>query len=166
MGRHSYAIPTVHRYNGEACVVRVGHFASIGRDVEFLPGGNHHTDRVTTFPIRRVLKLDGIAADNVAPPGDVIVGNDVWIGRGARIVGSITIGDGAIVAAYSVVTKDVEPYAVVAGAPATFKRHRFTKDVQNGLLRVAWWNWTDEQIIERVDDLMSPDIEAFLLKYG
>lgn len=125
MGRHSYAIPLVHHYEGDDYLVRVGHFTSIALDVEFLPGGNHHTNRVTTFPVRRELHLPNKEADDPPSRGDVIVGNDVWIGRGAKIVGSIMIRDGAVVAAYSVVTKSVEPYTVVAGAPAIAKRRRF-----------------------------------------
>ena len=165
MGRHSYGMPKVHHYEGDPAVVRVGHFTSIALDVEFLPGGNHHRDRVTTFPMHRLVKFADSESYAVASRGDVIVGNDVWIGRGARVVGGLTIGDGAIVAAYSVVTKSVAPYTLVAGAPAVPKRRRFPDHVCEALLSIAWWDWPDEMIISRAQGLMSADIEAFIAKY-
>ena len=165
MGRHSYDMPTVHHYDGGDAVVHVGNFCSIAKDVEFLPGGNHHTDRVTTYPIRRRFQMAGLEVDDPAT-SDVHVGNDVWIGRGARIVGPVTISDGAVIAAYSVVAKDVAAYTLVAGAPAAVKRRRFPDDICEALQRIAWWDWPDEVILGRVDDLMSPDIAGFVAKYS
>lgn len=164
LGRHSYVPPIVHRYPGDGGVVRVGAFTSIAHDVEFIPGGTHRTDLVSTFPIRQILMGAAGGIDNV-PDGDVTIGSDVYIGRGSRIVGPITIGHGAIVAAYSVVAKDVPPYAVVAGAPAVLKRYRFDSDTIAGLLAIAWWDWSDEVVRERADELMSPDIAAFVARY-
>ncbi len=166
MGRHSYGVRRVHRDLAEMQVVRVGHFTSVAHDVEFLPGGNHHTDRVTTFPMRRVFNLPDASRDLAPSKGDVIVGNDVWIGRGAKILGGVTIGHGAVVAAYSVVTKNVKPYSIVAGAPAVVKRRRFPDSVCEALLAISWWEWPDDVIIRRVDDLTSPNVEAFIAKYG
>ena len=166
MGRHSYGVRRVHYDHDDHQVVRVGKFTSIAHDVEFLPGGNHHTDRVTTFPLRRVFGLPQPDLDLAPSKGDVVVGNDVWIGRGAKIVGGVTIGHGAVVAAYSVVAKHVEPYTLVAGAPAVVKRRRFPDRVCEALLAIAWWDWPDDVIVGRVDDLTSPDIEGFISKYG
>lgn len=79
-------------------------------------------------------------------PGDTTVGNDVWIGREATIMPGVTIGDGAVVGAHSVVTKDVEPYAVVAGNPARHLRVRFDPDDVDRLLAVRWWDWPVEDV--------------------
>lgn len=121
---------------------------------------------MTTFPIRRILQVLSESGDRVPSKGDAVVGNDVWIGRGAKIAGVVTIGHGAVIAAFSVVTKDVDPYTIVAGAPAVVKRRRFSDHVCEALIAIAWWDWPDDVIISRVDALTSADIEGFIAKYG
>lgn len=167
MGRHSYDPPTVLTYPPVETKVVIGGFCSIAKDVQFLLGGNHRIDTVTTFPLRAVLELPGAFEDGTPwSKGDAVVGNDVWIGRGARILGGVTIGDGAVVAAYSVVTRDVPPYALVGGDPARHIRWRFEPDQIAALLRIAWWDWPDPLIVERADDLTSPDLGRFIERYG
>jgi len=78
--------------------------------------------------------------------GEVVVGNDVWIGQDVTILDGVTVGSGAVIAAGAVVTKDVPHYGVVAGNPAELKKLRFRQDQIEKLLRMAWWNWTDEEI--------------------
>ena len=157
----------MHFYLGDDDVrVRIGGFSSIALDVEMMPGGNHRTDWVTTFPFRSIFELPGAYEDGVPwAKGDIVVGNDVWIGRGAKVLGGVTIGDGAVVGAYSVVTKDVEPYSIVAGHPAQHRRFRFEPEVRAALLRIAWWNWSDAVLAERVAELSSTDIGAFVERY-
>lgn len=169
VGRYSYGTPRVHvwrsadsrrRFGGR---VRIGSFVSIARDVEILTGGNHRVDWATTFPLRRILRLEG--ADDDGHPdsnGDVHIGNDVWIGMGARILSGVTIGDGAVVAAFSVVTADVSPYAIVAGNPAREIRHRFTDEQIVRLLELAWWDRPLDWIVSTVPLLSSSDVEALL----
>jgi acetyltransferase-like isoleucine patch superfamily enzyme len=167
MGRHSYTRPIVHRYPDDEGAVRVGNFTSIGDDVEIMPGGNHRADWVTTFPLS--VRLAGAAHNPPGLPaskGDVIIGSDVWIGRGARILSGVTIGDGAVVGAYSVVTKDVRPYAVVAGVPAIERRRRFDDDVIDQLMRIRWWDWPDEEVLRARQLLESGDIDGFVKRYG
>ena len=94
--------------------------------------------------------------------GDVIIGNDVWIGEDALILSGVTVGDGAVIGARSVVAKDVEPYAVVVGNPAQMKKKRFSDEIIAQLLIVAWWDWPIEKIREHLGILLSPDIEALL----
>ncbi len=167
MGVGSYGDPSVVRYEGDARVVRIGNFCSIAEGVVFIPGGNHRTDWVTTWPARAVLDLPGAYEDgHPASRGDIAVGNDVWIARGATVMSGVSIGDGAVVGGMSVVTRDVPPYAVVAGNPAEVRRYRFEPDVIEALLSIAWWNWPMEDIAERVDDLCSPDIGVFIEKFG
>ena len=163
MGRGSYSPPRIHRYKGSESMVRVGDWCSIALDVEIMTGGNHRTDWVSTYPFRIQFGLEGAYGDGMPwTKGDVTIGSDVWIGRGAKVLSGVTIGHGAVVAAYSVVTADVEPFAIVAGVPAVVKRYRFEPDQREALLRIAWWDWDESRIRENVDALSSPDISAFI----
>ena len=90
------------------------------------------------------------------------IGNDVWIGHGAVILPGVTVGDGAVVGANAVVTKDVSPYAIVGGAPARVIRMRFADDVVERLMRLAWWDWPLERLFEAVPDMQALEIGAFL----
>ncbi len=96
--------------------------------------------------------------------GDTITGNDVWIGYGTTIMPGITIGDGAIIATKSVVTKDVEPYTIVGGNPAKSIRKRFSEEEINTLLDMQWWDWPIEKITENVQYLTSNQIEKLKVK--
>jgi acetyltransferase-like isoleucine patch superfamily enzyme len=169
MGRHSYNPPDVIIYDNETYEmrVRIGAFCSIATDVQFMPGGNHRTDTITSFPVRYMLGLPGALEDGMPwTKGDIVVGNDVWIARGARILGGVTIGNGAVVGAYSVVSRDVEPYSVVTGNPAEHRRYRFEPGQIAALQRIAWWDWDDELVVARVEDLMSVDVDAFIEKWS
>lgn len=95
--------------------------------------------------------LDGAYKDgHPATKGNIEIGSDVWIGRGARVMLGVTIGDGAVVAAYSVVTRDVRPYAIVGGLPANERKRRFTDEQIEALLEIAWWDRPMERIIGSV----------------
>jgi tetrahydrodipicolinate N-succinyltransferase len=94
--------------------------------------------------------------------GDVTVGNDVWLCSNSTLLSGVTVGDGAIVAAGALVTKDVEPYAVVGGNPARFLRWRFPEEQRQLLLQSAWWEWPQAEITEVVGKLCSEDIQSFL----
>ena len=91
----------------------------------------------------------------------VIIGNDVWIGHGVTVLPRVTIGDGAVLAAGAVVTKDVPPYTIVGGVPARPIRERFPRQIAERLRRIAWWDWPFELIMERLADFQSTNIEAF-----
>ncbi|MEI7598245.1 MAG: DapH/DapD/GlmU-related protein [Aestuariivirga sp.] len=95
----------------------------------------------------------------------VRVGHDTWIGHGAIVMKGVTIGNGAIIGAQSVVTKDVAPYAVVAGAPARFIKWRHPRDVADRLQALAWWDWPHEEIRAALPDFRSLSAEAFLERY-
>jgi acetyltransferase-like isoleucine patch superfamily enzyme len=167
IGRHSYGLPEVLIFAGDTkTCLRIGNFVSIGRDVQFVLGGNHRVDWITTFPLRKVLGLPGADADgHPASKGDVVVGNDVWLGLGAKILSGVVIGDGAVVGAHSVVTRSVRPYAIVVGSPAREVRRRFNDELVARLLNVAWWNWSDDKVCSEVERLSNPDIEAFLARH-
>lgn len=163
MGRGTYGNPRVVTFPGDTARVTIGSFTSMGRDVQLMDGGNHRIDWVTTFPFRAVYGLEGAYADgHPETKGDIEIGSDVWIGRGARVMSGITIGHGAVVAAYSVVTKDVRPYAIVAGVPASERRRRFSDEQIEALLEIAWWDWPMERILASVPILCDGRIEEFV----
>ncbi|MBY6412265.1 CatB-related O-acetyltransferase [Rhodococcus sp. BP-252] len=158
MGAHSYGIPEVRLYDNDPTRLRIGRYCSIAAGVNILLGGNHPTDRLTTFPIRHKLGLPGAGTDGYpCSKGDVVIGNDVWIGFGATIVSGVHIGDGAIVAAGSIVVRSVEPYSIVAGNPATLVRKRFDDDVIARLRALRWWDWDDDRVADGVADLAGED---------
>lgn len=91
--------------------------------------------------------------------GDIVIGNDVWIGYDAVIMGGVTIGDGAIIGTRAVVTKDVEPYSIVGGVPAKEIRKRFAPEAIKRLLELQWWNWPEEKIRSAIKSIHSGNVE-------
>ena len=156
MGRYSYVASGTRITDAN-----IGAFCSIGARCG-IGGGVHPTDTVSTSPV--FLKGKNFLKKNFAeipysPSLTVEIGNDVWIGEGVFIVSGVRLGDGAVIGAHAVVTKDVEPYAVVAGVPTREIRKRFPDEVIGELLEVKWWEWSDAQI-EVLGDAFS-DIETF-----
>jgi virginiamycin A acetyltransferase len=135
----------------------IGKFCMIAPGVTFIMNGaNHKMDGITSYPF----SLFGKGWEKVMPTieglpikGDTVIGNDVWIGTNATIMPGIHIGDGAIIATNSTITKDVEPYSIVGGNPAKEIRKRFTDDKIKELLEEQWWNWDIEKITENLDYL-------------
>jgi chloramphenicol O-acetyltransferase type B len=163
MGRHSYGCIHVHWYTGSERRVIIGNFTSIARDVTVITGGTHPVDWVSTYPFRINWHLPGAREDGLpSTNGDVVIGSDVWIAEGATILSGVTIGDGAVVCARAVVVKDVPPYAIVGGVPSKVIRSRFPPPVVEALLRIRWWDWSDEEIRGIVPLLSSPDMQNFL----
>lgn len=142
--------------------VVIGRYCSIAHEVELIPGGNRNHRLVSTYAFRALLGLPGAFVEDgqAWTKGDIVIGNDVFIGRGAKILSGVTIGDGAVVAAFSVVTKDVRPYALVAGVPAREAKRRFPDDKIERLLAARWWDMPDEDIHEVAMLLSSEDVDA------
>ena len=141
--------------------LNIGKFCMIASDVTFIMNGaNHLSDAISTYPFAIFGKDWSNAMEGKEYPKkkDTIVGNDVWIGYGATIMPGITIGDGAVIATKSVVTKDVAPYAIVGGNPAKEIRKRFADQEIDELLKLAWWNWPIEKITSCVQDLTGKSI--------
>ena len=144
----------------------IGRFCSIASKTTFLMGpANHRTSSVTAYPFA----VFGGEWEEKAPPhldqlprkGDIVVGNDVWIGRESVIMPGVKIGDGSIVAAYLVVTKDVPPYSVVGGNPARFLKKRFEdEELIELLLELRWWDLPVEEITNLLPVLCDPDLPA------
>lgn len=165
VGRHTYGEPEIPTFAGSAVNVEIGSFCSIGANVTLLLGAGHDTSWVSTFPVREIFGLPGRFEHHPIYRGPTVIGNDVWIGREALILDGVTIGHGAVIAARAVVTRDVRPYAVVAGIPAREVRRRFTDEQVRALLRVAWWDWPDEKIVAEADALNGAAIEEFLARH-
>ncbi len=166
MGRHSYGKPQVRWYYGDTASVQIGAFVSIADDVVMTIGGGHPTSWVSTFPFRVVFGQQGAFEDGMPESkGDIVIGNDVWIARGARILSGVRVGDGAVVASYAVVGSDVRPYAIVAGNPAREIRRRFSDEQVERLLRLRWWEWPDDKIRNAILLLSSAAVEEFLQRY-
>ena len=166
VGRWTFGEPLIPTFAGVEVTVEIGSFCSIGADVMLLLGAGHNTAWVSTWPIKEVFGLSGQYEQHPIYRGPTVIGNDVWIGRDALILDGITIGHGAVIGARAVVTKDVRPYAVVAGVPAREIRRRFTDEQVDALLEIAWWDWPDEQIIREADALNGADINDFLDRHS
>lgn len=162
IGRASYGDLEVRSWK-EGATLKVGAFCSFAAGVKIFLGGEHRTDWVTTFPFPALWKAQaGHIPGHPKTRGDVVIGNDVWIGAEAVIMSGVRIGDGAVVGARAVVTRDVPPYAIVAGNPAVLIRLRFAEPVIERLRQIAWWNWSDERITRLMPLLLSDRIEDFI----
>lgn len=140
----------------------IGNYCSIGSGAVFMMAGNqgHKTDWISTFPFYFQANIFKDSKNAYEKAGNTIIGNDVWIGSEAMIMSGVTIGDGAVIAARSVVTKDVAPYAVVGGNPGVLIKSRFEKQEIKQLFSMKWWNWKEEKIKEVMPLICSSDIEG------
>jgi len=138
--------------------VSIGRFTSIGNWVKVFCGGYHRVDWVTTSPIHETRQT-------TYSKGETFIGSDCWIGTGAVLMSGVKVNDGAVVAAYSVVTKDVPHYAIVGGNPAKLIRYRFTEEQISALRRISWWDWPEMTVRGRQDILCQPDIDAFIREF-
>lgn len=160
-GKFSYGNPKVLSW-GEGASLTIGNFCSIARGVTIFLGGEHRVDWISTYPFSILFKEYENIKGHPRTKGNVVIGNDVWIGREARILSGVTIGDGAVIGAYSVVTSSVPPYAIVAGNPQKIIRYRFNKDIIDELLEIKWWDWSIEEIKKAIPNILSTDICHFI----
>lgn len=144
----------------------IGKFCALATGITFIMNGaNHKLSGFSSYPFQ----IFGNGWEEVMPQpgelpykGDTVIGNDVWIGYQAVIMPGVQVGDGAIIAAKSVVTKDVAPYSIVGGNPAQCIRQRFDDELIQRLLEVAWWNWSIEKITRNLKKIVAADIEALI----
>ena len=150
-------------FSGDKLII--GKFCMIASGVKFIMNGaNHLTNSISTFPFAIFGNGWEKAMEGKTYPhkGDLVIGNDVWIGHNATIMAGVTIGDGAIIATNATVVKDVAPYTVVGGNPATEIKKRFPQETIEKLLKLQWWNWDIEKITKNVQHLTGNSIESLL----
>lgn len=145
----------------------IGKFCSIACGAKFLfNSANHSMASLSTYPFPLFFEELGLDKRNVTKSwdnkGNIIIGNDVWIGFEALILAGVSIGDGAIIGSRAVVTKDVPPYTIAAGVPARPIRKRFDDDTISNLIKIKWWNWPDEIITENIQAIQSGNITKLM----
>ena len=145
----------------------IGKFCSIACGSRFLfTSGNHSLSSLSTYTFPVFFEEWGLDKANITDAwdnkGDIIIGNDVWIGYEAVIMSGVTIGDGAIIGTRAVVTKDVPPYTIVGGVPAKPIRKRFSEETISRLLELKWWDWSRERIASHIDSIQAGDLDRLL----
>ena len=136
---------------------------SIACGAKFLfNSANHALGSLSTYPFPIFFEEWGLPVEDIPQAwdnkGDIVIGNDVWIGYEALILAGVTVGDGAVVGTRAVVTKDVPPYTIVGGVPAKPIRKRFSEAVIDRLLALQWWDWPEERIAASLEAIQSGDI--------
>ncbi len=145
----------------------IGKFCSIACGAKFLFNSANHTfSSLSTYPFPIFYEEWGLDRKNVAEAwdnkGDIVIGNDVWIGYEAVILAGVTVGDGAVIGARAVVTKDVPPYTIVGGVPAKQIRKRFPKETISELLALKWWDWPKERIAQNISAIQSGRLDLLV----
>lgn len=157
MGAHTYAMSNVRFLSwadGEKIVI--GKFCSIAGDVEIHVGGDHNMDVASTFPFDVLLQNTKPPSRSYRTSAPTVIGHDVWIGRGAFIGAGSNIGPGSIIGAKTAVRKTIPPYSIVVGNPGQIIRRRFSDDIVERLLQLAWWEWPDAKIKDNLDWFYAP----------
>jgi len=164
-GDYSYAVNDC-----DIIYADIGKFVNIAAHVRINPG-QHPMHRASQHHFQYRSAAYGMADDDPdffdwrrASP--VKISHDVWVGHGAIIKGGISVGTGAVIGAGAIVTKDVKPYSIVTGVPAKQLRLRFTVDVQDSLLQIAWWDWSHQDLTDRLDDFRNLNVQDFCRKYN
>lgn len=175
VGRYSYYSGWYHGHGFDDCArylmtepgvgrLIIGDFCSIGSGAAFIMAGNqgHRNDWASSFPFFYMPEVPHFAGavDAFQPAGDTVIGNDVWIGSEAIIMPGVKIGDGAVIGTRALVTRDVEPYAIIGGNPARVIRKRFDDDSVAMLMQMKWWDWDDARLGAAMPLLCSGDIAA------
>lgn len=162
-GPESFEKHVTHHYDFMGDKLIIGKFCSIARGVEFvMNGANHMLDSLTAYPFEIIDEFKGLSKPfgQRGNRGDTIVGNDVWIGQNATILPGVHIGDGAIIGANAVVSKDIPPYSIAVGNPIEVKKYRFNKETIDLLLKLKWWDKDIEVIKEIIPYISDNNIET------
>ena len=150
VGRYTYG-PLNILYNNTRSHISIGSFCSIAEDVVFVVGNGHPIDTATTFPLK-VKVLASSVKESTSKDG-ILVGDDVWIGYRSTILDGVSIGQGAVVGAGSLVTKDVQPYEIVGGCPARHIKWRYPNDIREVMMLFDWSNIDKDWIVAHVKEL-------------
>lgn len=167
VGDHTYGDFSVVNYAPKVRVT-IGDYCSIADNVRLI-FSNHRTDLISTYPfdelgIYYTGENTGVNCHE-SRNGQINIGNDVWIGQNVTILPGVSIGDGAVIATGAVIARDVPPYSIVGGVPGTVKKMRYSQEQIEKLLSIQWWNWSEETVAQRISDISSTNIEAFIDKY-
>ncbi len=164
IGDYTYGKPEIRKFTAKSKLI-IGRFCSISNGVIILVDANHRTDWVTVYPISGYI-LEKTPLNYGHPTGgDVFIGNDVWFCQNTIFLPGIKIGNGAVISAGAVVTKNVLDYEIVGGVPAKHIGFRFSPDQIEKLLKISWWNWDIEKVKENANLLESSNIDDFIRKY-
>ncbi len=151
-----------HHYEILGDKLIIGKFCAIAKGIEFvMNGANHRMNSVTTYPFNILgngWEISTPTLEELPLKGDTVVGNDVWIGQNVTVLPGVRIGDGAIIAANAVVSRDVPAYHIAGGNPCRILRKRFDDDLIAYLLELKWWDWSPEKIFRHLDVLCSGDL--------
>ena len=163
--RHFERNNVLYHYPVNGDKLKIGKFCSIACGAKFLfTSGNHSMKSLSTYTFPIFYEEWGLDVKDIRSAwdnkGDIVIGNDVWIGYEAVILSGVTIGNGAIIGARAVVTKDVPPYTIVAGVPARPIRKRFDGETIAKLEALRWWDWDEEKIKRCIPAIQSGDINA------
>lgn len=168
VGDFTYGTPEIKNYDPNTCLT-IGRYCSFAARVAIIMGGEHRMDLATSYPFAEVAdpwpetkNISGMTGSK----GDIIIGNDVWVGFGATILSGVTIGNGAAIGAGALVCRDVAPYAVIGGNPGKVLKMRFEQELITRLLKLAWWDWPEDKVRKNVELICSPDISALLTAHG
>ncbi len=154
VGNSTYGGLYVRDYYYENERLTIGHFCSIAAGVKFFLAGNHFVERPTTFPVDGM--ITGRRGGDGYSKGPIAVGSDVWFGYDAWIFSGLTIGQGAVIAARSLIVKDVPPYAIVGGNPARIIRYRFSEQIINELIKLDYSMLTESYCLKHLEFLTRP----------
>ena len=161
VGKYTYGVENIKTYEwGEGKTIKIGSFCSIAENIQIFIGGNHRPDWITTYPFKYSYGV-GHPSSN----GDVIIGNDVWIGANSTIMSGVTIGDGVVIANNSHVVKNVEPYTIIGGNPAKPIRKRFDDETIEKLLKLKWWDFDIDEINSITPILCSDNLDQLFELY-
>lgn len=166
LGRYTHGVrSSSFLFVSEQSPVTIGAFCAIAPEVLFICHADHPTETASNFGLQDQILKTRTTMEYLRTKGPIVLGNDVWIGARATIMSGVTIGDGAVVAACSVVTKDVPPYAIVAGNPARIIKYRFSEVTIAAMLEIRWWEWSIERIKLEKSAFDLP-AEQFVLRFG
>ena len=166
IGKHTYGLERDSLIGIDLSVpLIIGNFCSFGPEVKIFLKSDHPTNLPSTFPLKTLLiQKEPWPNYDVISKGGVTIGNDVWVGARSLIMSGVIIGDGAIVAAGSVVTKNISAYEVVGGVPAKRIKYRISKKQRESMSRIKWWNWPDEKIKKEIS-LFYSDVSKFIMTF-
>lgn len=150
VGKETYGIINIANFLNKDEKLEIGNFCSIGSNVLFILGGNHRYDTISTYPFR--VSMLGHKCEAYTN-GPIIIDDDVWLADNVTVMSGVHIGQGAVVAAGAVVTKDVPPYAIVGGVPAKLIKYRFSDDIIVELLKIDYGGLTREMVAEHESEL-------------